>query len=166
MQKRRLRPKEDDRSQHITTETSCVFSVPVLIFESRNFIMNIIIAGSRHFRSIPMVADAVDIAFLELLKLLPSVSSEVNTIFSGGAQGVDRIGEAFAYKMQFYLRIFPAYWAIHGKKAGALRNREMAAAADALILVWDGISKGSANMLIEAKKSGLIIVQRILNLEE
>jgi hypothetical protein len=55
------------------------------------------------------------------------------------------------------LKIFPAQWSIYGKGAGYIRNREMAQYADALIAFWDGKSKGTKNMIDEAKKQGLII---------
>jgi len=36
-----------------------------------------------------------------------------------------------------------------------IRNSEMVAGADALIAVWDGISRGTADTIGKAKKSGL-----------
>lgn len=51
-----------------------------------------------------------------------------------------------------------ADWDAHGKAAGPIRNRKMAQEADALLLLWDGKSKGSASMLAEAKRTGLQIV--------
>ena len=38
------------------------------------------------------------------------------------------------------------------KSAGAVRNKVMAKYADAVIVIWDGKSKGSRNMIEEAKK--------------
>jgi hypothetical protein len=128
--------------------------------------MNIIIAGSRHFKPTVWLYGIIEEAVSEATGVVPWSSPIIETIFSGGASGVDRMGEAIAYRMGFYLRKFPALWAIHGKKAGVIRNREMASQADALVLVWDGVSRGSANMLMEAKKSRLKIVQRIIDIEE
>jgi hypothetical protein len=39
-----------------------------------------------------------------------------------------------------------ADWGTHGKAAGPIRNHKMAEMGDALLLVWDGVSKGSLNM--------------------
>lgn len=41
---------------------------------------------------------------------------------------------------------FPADWDTYGKAAGPIRNQQMASYADALLLIWDGKSKGSMNM--------------------
>ena len=38
-----------------------------------------------------------------------------------------------------------------------MRNRQMAENADALIAYWDGESRGTKNMIEEAKKRGLKI---------
>jgi hypothetical protein len=126
--------------------------------------MNIIIAGSRYFSpASERYYDATIDALRELESIRPlGLPSDV-TIFSGAATGVDKIGEGIALRYGFYLRQFPARWAIHGKKAGILRNQEMAAQADALVLIWDGVSRGSANMFLTAKRKGLTIVQRILS---
>lgn len=40
---------------------------------------------------------------------------------------------------------------------GPIRNAEMAEYADAVILMWDGKSKGTLNMLNTAHKKGLEI---------
>lgn len=50
---------------------------------------------------------------------------------------------------------FPADWDRRGRAAGRIRNREMAKHADALIAVWDGESRGTANMILEAHRAGL-----------
>jgi hypothetical protein len=55
------------------------------------------------------------------------------------------------------VKYFPANWEAYGPKAGPLRNQEMANYADALILIWDGQSPGSRDMLKKAKGKGLQI---------
>jgi hypothetical protein len=46
----------------------------------------------------------------------------------------------------FTSTIFEADWDTHGKAAGPIRNRQMAEYGDALLLIWDGESRGSKNM--------------------
>lgn len=73
-------------------------------------------------------------------------------IVSGTAWGVDACGEAWAVLRQVKLTTFPADWDKYGKAAGPKRNQQMADYADALLLVWDGVSKGSRNMLSEMER--------------
>jgi alkanesulfonate monooxygenase SsuD/methylene tetrahydromethanopterin reductase-like flavin-dependent oxidoreductase (luciferase family) len=42
---------------------------------------------------------------------------------------------------------FPADWDTYGKRAGYLRNEQMAEYADALFAIWDGESKGTKHMI-------------------
>ena len=70
----------------------------------------------------------------------------ITEIVSGAASGVDTIGEKFAKKYLIPLKQFPADWDSKGKSAGHIRNAEMGNYADALLLIWDGQSKGSASM--------------------
>lgn len=51
--------------------------------------------------------------------------------------------------------LFPADWKQYGKAAGPKRNKAMAQAVEALIALYDGKSKGTANMIQEARKAGL-----------
>jgi hypothetical protein len=46
-------------------------------------------------------------------------------------------------------------WDLFGKKAGYMRNEEMAKVADAAIIFWDGKSKGSKHMIDISKKYNL-----------
>ena len=73
-------------------------------------------------------------------------------IVSGGAKGVDALGERLAKDYGHYIAIFPAQWNKHGKAAGYLRNKEMAEYADGCIVMWDGQSKGSKHMWDLAKE--------------
>ena len=60
------------------------------------------------------------------------------------------LGSYTSKKIHFAL--FDADWETHGKAAGPIRNAQMAKYADALLLIWDWKSKGSANMKQEMFK--------------
>lgn len=101
--------------------------------------MKLIIAGSRHlYVTYDQLAD--------FLTENLGCWSHVTEIVSGGARGIDASGEDFAKRYELKLTQFPAEWYKHGKSAGPKRNLQMAMYADALLLIWDGQSKGSANM--------------------
>jgi len=106
--------------------------------------MKTIIAGSRGLKNIALVRAAVDLA-----------GFEITEVFSGGAQGVDQLGESVAHSRHLPVRKFPADWTKHGRSAGPIRNLEMAAAADALIAVWDGQSRGTRHMIETAVRVGI-----------
>lgn len=76
-------------------------------------------------------------------------------IVSGTARGADQLGERYAAERGLSIKRFPADWDRDGKSAGYLRNVRMAEYADAAIVFWDGVSKGSKHMVDVAKKKGL-----------
>lgn len=76
-------------------------------------------------------------------------------IISGGARGADKLGEQWAREFSKELRIMPADWDNFGKRAGYVRNEEMAKVATHLVAFWDGASKGTAHMLNLADKYNL-----------
>jgi len=83
-------------------------------------------------------------------------------ILSGRAIGVDEVGELWAMRHRVPLRLFPADWHSHGKAAGPIRNQQMSKNADALVLIWDGNSRGSTNMKQIAQAAKLAIAEMIL----
>ncbi len=100
--------------------------------------MKIVIFGSREIEDMGAVENAMEACGL---------ASRVTEIVSGGARGVDRLGERYARQRGLPCKVFPAQWAKHGKRAGALRNKEMADYADYGVAVWDGVSRGTAHMI-------------------
>lgn len=86
---------------------------------------------------------------------------EITEVVCGCAKGADTHGRSWADKLKIPVKSFPANWDLYGKSAGPIRNEEMAKYAEALILVWNGRSPGSANMLKTAKIYGLQIHEYI-----
>lgn len=106
--------------------------------------MKVIIAGTRDFNDYHAVKSTV-----------ARTCWEINEVVSGGASGADALGEEYERHNSIPLKIFKADWNQHGKAAGPIRNKEMATYADALIAFWDGVSKGTMNMIQEARNAGL-----------
>jgi hypothetical protein len=106
--------------------------------------MKTIIAGSRTITDYSLVEDAVR-----------KSGFHITRVVSGHARGVDTLGEQWANEHIVPLVIFEAHWEVFGKRAGIIRNCEMASYADALIAIWDGQSKGTAHMIDAAKRAGL-----------
>lgn len=105
--------------------------------------MKTIIAGSRTFNDAHLLKDKLDAYRKEHM---------ITEIVSGGASGADALGEAYAILNGIQIKMFNADWNKHGRAAGPIRNRQMAEYADALIVVWDGTSKGTKNMIDEMHK--------------
>ena len=78
-------------------------------------------------------------------------------IVSGTARGVDQAGERYAASRGLDCVRFPADWEKYGRRAGYLRNCQMAENADALVAFWDGQSRGTKHMIEIAKARGLAV---------
>lgn len=111
--------------------------------------MKTIIAGSRTITNYKLVVKIIK----ELSKQNPSL--KINEVVSGGARGVDKLGEQLAKEYNRKLTIFPAEWDRLGRGAGYIRNIQMADYADTLIAIWDGKSNGTRHMIDIARKKGL-----------
>lgn len=118
--------------------------------------LRVIIAGSRDFNDYSLLKDSAT-------KIISSktIQSSLIKIISGGARGADKLGEQFANEIGLEIVRFPADWNGLGKRAGYVRNAEMAkfAVADGntgiLIAFWDGVSKGTKHMIDLAERYGL-----------
>lgn len=105
--------------------------------------MKIIIAGSRGIEDLKVVEAAMAVTGL--------VPTEV---VSGGAQGVDELGERWALARLIPITVFRADWHKHGIAAGPIRNAIMATYADQAVICWDGQSRGSRDMANQMKRLG------------
>ncbi len=108
--------------------------------------MKTIIAGTRGIADYALVAGAIERS-----------GFDISQVLSGRARGVDAIGELWAKSNDVPVVAFLPDWERYGRGAGLKRNTQMAEAADALLAVWDGKSRGTAHMVSEAKRLGLHI---------
>lgn len=106
--------------------------------------MRVIIAGSRTIRQYAKVCEAVQLS-----------GFAISRVVSGLAEGVDMLAVRYALEHGLPCDPFPADWKKWGRRAGYLRNEQMAQYADALIAVWDGKSPGTRHMIEVAKARGL-----------
>jgi hypothetical protein len=100
--------------------------------------MKLVIFGSREIEDMRTVENAMEAC---------GMASKATEIVSGGARGVDRLGERYARQRGLPCKVFPAQWDKYGKSAGPIRNAEMAKYADYGVAVWDGVSRGTAHMV-------------------
>jgi hypothetical protein len=110
--------------------------------------VKVIIAGSRDFKDYDLLCRKAD-------KIL-SRQTEIEVV-SGTASGADKLGERYAQERGYKITRFPADWGTWKKRAGYLRNEEMAEYADALIVFWNGVSRGTKHMIDIAKNQDLLI---------
>lgn len=111
----------------------------------------IIIAGGRDFNDYELLKKEATAFLLEI------ETGEAIQIVSGGAKGVDTMGERFAQENDLEVVLFPANWKSFGRAAGPKRNAQMADYATHLLSFWNGESKGTKSMISLAKKKKLRI---------
>ena len=127
--------------------------------------LRIIIAGSRDFNDYELLKKSA-IEIITKKTMLP----DLTRIISGGARGADTLGELFANEMGLEISRFIPDWDGLGKRAGYVRNAEMAKFAvedgnyGVLIAFWDGQSRGTKHMIDLAKRYGLEV--HVVNYKE
>ncbi len=111
--------------------------------------MKIIIAGSRTIINMNLLIKAIKLSSFEI--------TSTDEIVSGGARGVDTLGEKYAKQNNIKLTIFKPNWDKYGIKGGVIRNTQMSRYADCAIVVHCG-SKGSIDMINKMKKLKNILI--------
>ena len=108
----------------------------------------LIIAGGRDFNDHARLTEVMRKGWLGPLR-----GKQVSVV-CGKARGADASGEQFARALGLHVYEFPADWNTHGKRAGFMRNADMAHFADGLLAFWDGESRGTDNMIQQMKRLG------------
>lgn len=98
--------------------------------------MRTIIAGSRSL-----------VSYETLLLAIAEFPFTITTVISGTARGVDELGERWAEENNTPLECYPADWAKFGRRAGYVRNEQMAQVAEGALILWDGMSPGTKHMI-------------------
>ena len=94
--------------------------------------MKLLIAGSRSIQN---------------YDLSQHISPDVDTIISGGATGIDTLAETYADKCRISKYIIRPKYEIFGRAAPLKRNCEMVDMADSVLIIWDGTSRGTRQII-------------------
>jgi len=105
--------------------------------------MKCIVAGSRDFSDRKITFEKLDYLVKE---------HNITEIVSGTAKGADTMGEQYAEENNIPVKEFPADWNQYGKGAGHIRNGQMAEYSDMAVIFWDGVSRGTKDMISKMKK--------------
>lgn len=106
----------------------------------------VIIAGSRTISDMSLLEEAI-----------AESGFNVELVINGTAKGADKLGKEYADEHDLSVASFPADWDVFKAAgvmhlAGSVRNEEMAVVANKAIVLWDGESTGSKNMIDIMKK--------------
>jgi hypothetical protein len=80
---------------------------------------------------------------------------EITLFLSGGARGVDSLGEEWARKNGIPVERYKPDWKRFGKGAGVMRNSDLVSKPEALVALWDGKSTGTRDVIRKAQEAGL-----------
>lgn len=106
--------------------------------------MRVIVCGSRRWHNRQLIQDR-----------LADLDGDT-VIVHGAARGADRIAAEEAHKLGLTTEAHPAEWDTYGKRAGVIRNVQMAdLGAARCIAFWDGVSAGTAHMTTIAEERGI-----------
>lgn len=107
--------------------------------------LRVLVCGGREFDDINYIFKILD-------------ALEISHIISGGASGADSHAYGYALIRQITITVYPARWAKYGKKAGPLRNIEMATESKADLVVAFPGGKGTDHMVDTAKKFNIKVM--------
>ena len=133
--------------------------------------MKVIVAGSRRITDYKLVSSVIT-------NTLAKHNIQITEIVSGCANGVDSLGEQWALENGVKVEPFDANWdditvpnalirtnkwgKEYNARAGFQRNERMAEYGDVLIVIWDGKSRGSKDMMDCATRHGLLVLSYII----
>lgn len=106
--------------------------------------MKLAVVGSRSWKD-----------WIAVLSRISKIKPEL--VITGGAAGADRMAMDAAERCNIYSEVYYPKWKEDGRKAGAIRNKQIVDACDKLIAFWDGKSKGTKISIDMAKAQGKLL---------
>lgn len=115
--------------------------------------MKVLVCGGRDFRDREWLYAG--------LEMLHQVTGGITELIEGGASGADCLAANWAKWKGSYTDLkhttVKAEWEQYGRRAGMIRNAEMAKLKPDIVLACPG-GKGTANMVALAKSKGISVV--------
>ena len=97
-----------------------------------------------------------DAVFAEINKFVSEIGA-VDEIVAGGSTGVDLIAKMYAESRSLKYKEFAPNWQDDLNAAGMVRDAQMAEYGTHLLVLSNGVSKESKNLIAEAKRHNLVI---------
>jgi hypothetical protein len=74
-------------------------------------------------------------------------------IISGGAPGVDMLAERYAKEENLRMTVLRPDYRLFDRTAPLVRNGEIVRRADYVLILWDGVSRGTLNVIMTCLKT-------------
>ncbi|HWQ66451.1 MAG TPA: DUF2493 domain-containing protein [Methanospirillum sp.] len=100
--------------------------------------------------------DRKDTVFAEINKYIAEIGA-IDEIVAGGSTGVDMIAKMYAESMNIKYKEFAPNWQDDLNSAGMVRDARMAEYGSHLLVLSNGVSKESKNLIAEARRNNLTI---------
>lgn len=94
--------------------------------------------------------------FAEINKFIDEIGA-IDEIVAGGSTGVDLIAKMYAEEKNITYKEFVPNWQDDLNAAGMVRDARMAEYGTHLLVLSNGVSKESKNLLAEAKRNNLVV---------
>jgi len=126
----------------------------------------ILVCGSTEYSDYPRLERVLSDEIPLALQRCPTGETVTIAIVHGDAPGADRLADRYAKKHNHLPIPFPANWKRFDRKAGPIRNSEMAAFLKnklpyvSAIAFWDGYTPGTEDMLEKISKVLRLPVRR------
>ena len=111
--------------------------------------MRVLVTGGRDFNDQALVVSTLDGLHAK---------TPITSLIHGGAQGADRLADAWATERGSTVEQFKPNWKLHGRGAGLANNKAMLEAAPDVLIAFPG-GKGTADMVHKAQAAGLPVIQ-------
>jgi hypothetical protein len=80
--------------------------------------------------------------------LTENVPPGVSEIISGGASGADKLAERYAEEQDLPMTVIRPDYKTYDRAAPLIRNSQIVAESDFTLVLWDGKSRGSLNVIM------------------
>jgi hypothetical protein len=97
-----------------------------------------------------------DLVTNEISKYILEIGG-IDEIVAGGSEGVERFAKEYAYEQGIKYVEFLPDWQSHINAASFIRDAQMAEYGTHLLVISNGVSKESLNLIQEARKNRLAI---------
>lgn len=109
--------------------------------------MKVLVCGGRTYSDYEKVS--------QVLGVIDHHEYTITEIIQGGAAGADALAKRWALENNVDCKEFKADWTKYGRGAGPIRNKTMLTVGQPTMVVAFPGSKGTANMIRQAKDAGI-----------